>query len=218
MRLGLAHELGLAASCTASLLIVLLGGELPAFAWVTLAAPWLSLALQLAGKQPPASSGTLVGLASVALAVATLVNGGVESSVLAFAELLLGLLCARLLVRRTATHDVQALLVALLLVLAGSVLNVTLSYLWLFITFAVTLVWSLATRQLLAAAPRDLAQERQRGARAGQRSGERARLRFEPVGGGIADQPRDARLQRRHPVEVHGSSGSRSHSSTARIV
>ncbi|MCC7070572.1 MAG: transglutaminase domain-containing protein [Deltaproteobacteria bacterium] len=159
MRLGLAHELGLAASCTASLLIVLLGGELPAFAWVTLAAPWLSLALQLAGKQPPASSGTLVGLASVALAVATLVNGGVESSVLAFAELLLGLLCARLLVRRTATHDVQALLVALLLVLAGSVLNVTLSYLWLFITFAVTLVWSLATRQLLAAAPRDLAQE-----------------------------------------------------------
>lgn len=159
MRLGLAHELGLAAACTTALLMVLLGGELPLFAWVTLAAPWLSLALQLAGKRPPASSGTLVGLASLALAVATLVNGGLEASVLAFAELLLGLLCARLLVRRNPTHDVQAVLLALLLVLAGSVLNVTLSYLWLFITFAVTLVWALATRQLLAAAPRSQSAE-----------------------------------------------------------
>lgn len=159
MKLGLAHELGLAGACSSALLMVLLGGELPAFAWATLGAPWLSLALQLSGLQAPATSGTLVGLASLALAVATLVNGGVESSVLAFAELLLGLLVGRLLVRRTAAHDVQAVLLALLLVLAGSVLNVTLSYLWLFITFAVTLVWSLATRQLLAAAPADLANE-----------------------------------------------------------
>ncbi|MBI1945443.1 MAG: transglutaminase domain-containing protein [Deltaproteobacteria bacterium] len=159
MKLGVAHEVGLASACTAALLIVLLGGALPAFAWVTLGAPWLSLALQLSGKSAPGASGTLVGLASLALAIATLVNGGVESSVLAFAELLLGLLCGRLLVRRTAAHDVQAVLLALLLVLAGSVLNVTLSYLWLFIAFAVTLVWSLATRQLLAAAPGDVANQ-----------------------------------------------------------
>lgn len=156
MRLGLAHELGLGVACSAALLIVLLGGELPAFSWVALGAPWLSVALRLSGRSAPAASGTLLGLASLALAIATLVNGGVESSVLAFAELLLGLLSARLLVRRTPAHDMQAVLLALLLVLAGSVLNVTLSYLWLFIAFAITLVWALATRQLLAAAPGDL--------------------------------------------------------------
>lgn len=157
MKLGLAHELGLAGACTAALLIVLLGGELPAFAWIALGAPWVSVALRVAGKSAPATSGTLLGLASLALAVATLANGGLEASVLAFAELLLGLLCARVIVRRTPAHDIQAVLLALLLVLAGSVLNVSLSYLWLFIAFAVLLVWALATRQLLAAAPSDAA-------------------------------------------------------------
>ena len=33
VKLGVAHELGLAGACTAALLIVLVGGELPAFAW-----------------------------------------------------------------------------------------------------------------------------------------------------------------------------------------
>lgn len=157
MRLGLAHELGLAGACTAALLIVLLGGELPAFAWLGIGAPWISVALKLTRREVPAASGTLLGLASLALAIATLANGGVESSVLAFSELLLGLLSARVLVRRTPAHDVQTVALALLLVLAGSVLNVTLSYLWLFIVFAIFLVWALATRQLLAAAPKDTA-------------------------------------------------------------
>ena len=157
VKLGVAHELGLAGACTAALLIVLVGGELPAFAWLGLGAPWVSMALKLAGRITPAASGTLLGLASLALAAGTLVNGGIEASVLAFGELLLGLLCARVLVRRTPAHDLQTMLLALLLVLAASVLNVGLSYLWLFVTFAVLLVWALATRQLLAAAPTDSA-------------------------------------------------------------
>lgn len=155
VKLGVAHELGLAGACTAALLIVLVGGELPAFAWLGLGAPWVSVALKLSGRTTPAASGTLLGLASLALAGGTLANGGIEASVLAFGELLLGLLCARVLVRRTPAHDLQTALLALLLVLAASVLNVGLSYLWLFVTFAVLLVWALATRQLLAAAPAD---------------------------------------------------------------
>jgi transglutaminase-like putative cysteine protease len=161
MRLGLAHEIGFGLAMLASILIVLFGGELPGFAWLVCLAPPVSAALSLRGTSAPALSATLVGIASVVFGVVTVVRGGIETSVLAGAEVLMGLVCARLLVRRTPAHDLQAVLLSLLLVLAGSVLNVGINYIAVFVVYAISVVWALSTRQLLAGA-RDADRERVR--------------------------------------------------------
>lgn len=153
IRLGAAHELGFALAMLTSILIVLMGGELPGFAWLVCGAPFVSALLALQHRSAPASSATLVGFMSLVFGGVTIERGGVESSVLAGGEVLLGLLAARLLVRRTPGHDLQALLLSLLLVLAGSVLNVGINYIVLFVAYAVTAVWALTTRQLLAGVP-----------------------------------------------------------------
>jgi len=150
--LGLAHELGLAASLLAATLIVLLGGEFPAWMWLSLVAPPLSLALRERGVVVPAVSGTLLALFSVGAGVTLLLRGGLDVAVFAGGATLLGLLVARTLTRRTLDHDQQALLLSLILVFAGSVLNVGVSYIIVFVAFAVTAVWAMATRQLLAGA------------------------------------------------------------------
>ena len=155
MSLRVAHELGLALAMSAAVAVVLLGGELSAFAWLILLAPWLSLALRLRGVAAPALSGTLMGLGALALGGVTLMRGGTESAILAGGYVLLGLLCARLLTRQTLAHDVQAVALSLLLVLAGSVLNVSISYIAGFVVYAVSGVWALCTRQLLVSAGND---------------------------------------------------------------
>lgn len=155
LRLGLAHELGFAVAMTLSIVIVLLGGELPVFAWMLCAAPWLSCALALSGRTAPALSATLVGLAGVALGVVTLMRGGLEISIVAGGEVLLALLTARLLVRDTPAHDLQAIALSLFLVLTASALNVSVSYILVFVPYSVAIVWALSTRQLLAVANTD---------------------------------------------------------------
>lgn len=163
LRLGVAHELGFSTTILSAILIVLLGGELPLFAWILCLGPPVSSLLALQGVSPPALSATLVGLASLALGGVTIGRGGIESSVLGGTEVLLGLLTARLLVRRTPAHDLQAILLSLLVVLAGSVLNVGMSYLFVLVVYAVAVVWALCTRQLLAGVPEaDRAHVRQR--------------------------------------------------------
>ena len=127
LSLGTAHETGFAIAMTSSVAIVLLGGELPVFAWLVCAAPWVSFVLAHKRIATPALSATLVGLAGIAFGVVTLVRGGVEGSVLAGTEVLMGLLVARLLVRRTPAHDLQAISLSLLLVLAGSFVTVTIT-------------------------------------------------------------------------------------------
>ena len=155
MRLGFAHELGLALSMTLACAIVLLGGEMPAASWLVLAAPWISFALASRGRAAPAASGALLAVVSFGFGIVLIIERGMESSVLAGGVALLGILAARLLTRRTAEHDMQAILVSMLLVVAGSVLNVGLNYVVVFTAYAITTVWSLATRQLLTGAMRD---------------------------------------------------------------
>ena len=92
LTLGAAHEIGFATAMTMSIIIVLLGGELPAFAWLVCLAPWVSVILAMRRIEPPALSATLVGVTSIALAGVTLARGGLESSVLAGGELLILLL------------------------------------------------------------------------------------------------------------------------------
>ncbi|MEK7706060.1 MAG: hypothetical protein AAB426_13955, partial [Myxococcota bacterium] len=63
MTLGFAYELALALACSAALLGVLLGGELPVWSWVALVAPWLGGALHRRERALPLWLGT--GLAVV---------------------------------------------------------------------------------------------------------------------------------------------------------
>jgi transglutaminase-like putative cysteine protease len=152
MTLGGAHELSLLFSTLSALLLVLLGGELPTLAWLTVIAPPFSFVLKRRGLAAAASSGTALGLASVGLGVARLVIDGTPALVHAFGLMVAGLVAARALTRVTLAHDMQVLLLALLLVLAGSVLNRGPSFLFFFLLFAIATVVALATRQLLVGA------------------------------------------------------------------
>jgi transglutaminase-like putative cysteine protease len=152
MRLGLAHEGGLLLATTLAYLIVLLGGEFPLVAWLVLGTPFVSAWLRSRGTAAPAGSGTALGAAALALGVAQVASAGIDAAVLGGGVALIGLLTARLLTRQTLDHDLQALLLTLLLVLAGSVLNVGLNYGVIFVCYAIAAVWALTTRQLLSGA------------------------------------------------------------------
>lgn len=155
MTLGRVHEVVLASAVSLACLIALLGGAFSPFAWLALFAPWVSAFLRPRGRQPPALSGTIIAFASLALGVATLVSRGAEAAVLGGGYTLLGLLVARVITRRTLAHDGQALLLSLLLVVAGSVLNLKLSYGVLFFFYGIVVVWALITRELLRGAERN---------------------------------------------------------------
>jgi transglutaminase-like putative cysteine protease len=152
LSLGLAHELGLNAAMTSSLIIVLLGGELPP--WFSLAAlmPSLSMALSRRAILVPGIAGTLLGAGALGAAAVSILRDGWDAAVLAGGIAIIGLLLARLLTRRTLEHDQQALLLSLVLVFAASVLNVGVSYIVVFVIYAMSAVWALSTRQLLAGA------------------------------------------------------------------
>ncbi len=152
LTLGLAHELGLMAAMSTSLLMVLLGGEFPPFFWIASLVPVLSMALSRRGVVVPGISGTVLGLGALSAAGVQIVRGGVDAAVFAGGTAVLGLTVARLITRRTLAHDQQALLLSLVLVFAGSVLNVGLSYFVGFVAYAISAVWALSTRQLLAGA------------------------------------------------------------------
>jgi hypothetical protein len=69
VRLGFAHEAGLLLAAFTALSTVLLGGEFPSAFWLVLGAPPISMWLRLRGLCAPPSSGTLLGLASIAWGV-----------------------------------------------------------------------------------------------------------------------------------------------------
>lgn len=150
MKLGVAHELGLGLAALLATLIVLLGGELPLVAWLVCTGPIATSMLALRGVLVPPQVAPLVGGAGIAVGALEVAQRGLESAVLAATLVLLGLLLARLLVRRTPEHDLQALLLSLLLVLAGTVLNVGPSFIVILVPYAVAVVWALSTRQLIA--------------------------------------------------------------------
>jgi transglutaminase-like putative cysteine protease len=154
VRLGIAHEIAIALSATLACLVALLGPGVSPFAWLALGAPWVSAFLRPRGRAAPATSGTVIGLASLALAVATLIQRGAAAAVLAATYALLGLLVARVITRRTLAHDAQLLLLSLLLVVAGSVLNLSLSYGVIFFLYGIVVVQALITRELLRGAER----------------------------------------------------------------
>ncbi|MEM6532830.1 MAG: transglutaminaseTgpA domain-containing protein [Myxococcota bacterium] len=155
MTLRYGYELGFALACTSALLIVLLGGEIPLPAWAAIASIWLAMLLRLRERTVPAWVGTFIGFASLATGAAMVASQGIETLVLGATVGIIGLLAGRVLTRTELGHDIQALLLTLLLVFAGAGLNTELSYGAAFVVYAITVVWALVTRQLVDGAHRE---------------------------------------------------------------
>jgi TgpA N-terminal domain/Transglutaminase-like superfamily len=147
-----AHEAALALAVMAALVLVFLGGEFPAPTWLLAGTPALSFFLAQRRQSLPGWT-TLVAIAvGIAFAATSLWSGGADNAVFALGMLLLSLLVGRVLTRTTLAHDLQSLVLSLMLVLAGSVLNVGMSFFVCLVAFAVFAVWALSTRQLLVGA------------------------------------------------------------------
>ncbi|OGQ92117.1 MAG: hypothetical protein A2289_04970 [Deltaproteobacteria bacterium RIFOXYA12_FULL_58_15] len=155
MSLGRAYEIGFLLATTMGLLAVLLGGELPAYAWLSLLAGPTSTLLRTKNINVPSVVGTSLGGLGLLGGAWAIVELGIEALVLAGTMLLLTLLCGRLLTRVSLRHDLQALLLSLLLVFAGSVLHTQMTYAAVLIGFAITGVWALVSRQLVAGASQE---------------------------------------------------------------
>jgi protein-glutamine gamma-glutamyltransferase len=149
-----AYELGLLGSTLLGLLSVLAGGEMPLLTWLTLAAPIVSY---LRGRERPLplAIGTSFGAAGAIAAVASLWLQGIEALVLAAASFLLGLMVGRVLTRKTLDHDLQTVLLSLLLVFAGTILHTQITYAFVFVAFSLATVGCLVCRQLVVLAERE---------------------------------------------------------------
>ncbi len=149
------YELGFALACTSALLIVLLGGELPFFAWLSIAAVWLGGRAHMDSKTAPAWVGTAIGFAGLAFGFWTVMTRGTDALILSASIAIVGLLTGRVITRTALVHDLQSLLLTLLLVFAGAGLNTAISYGAAFVIYAITAVWALVTRQLVEGAHRE---------------------------------------------------------------
>lgn len=152
MSLRFAHELGFALAMSLALLSVLLGGELPTELWGAMAAPWLAMLLRRHDLAASTPLGTVMALAAFVWGGLIAIEQGLDASLVAAAIALVGILVARLMTRRTPSHDLQALVLSLLLVFAGTVLHQQFTYGLVFVFYAVTVTWALVTRQLVEGA------------------------------------------------------------------
>lgn len=155
MTLRFANELGFTAAVMIAMLGVLLGGELPGWAWGVLGVPPLSAWLQHQGRYVSGLVGTVLAALASAYSAVVVVQEGVEAALLAGAMGLLGILCGRLLTRRTLSHDLQALLLSLLLMLTGTALHTQITFALVFVAYAVAISWALLARHLVAGAERE---------------------------------------------------------------
>lgn len=155
MTLRVAHELGLALAVSLAFLAVLLGGELPPVLWGALAIPPVGIFLHNRGQAAPALLATGLGLAGMVAGLGAIAQRGVDAALLGGGIALVSLLSARLLVRQTLGHDLQALLLSLLLVFAGAALHTQVTFGVVFAIYAICVVWALVTRQLVAGALRE---------------------------------------------------------------
>ena len=155
MTLRGAHELGLALSMSLALVSVLAGGELPWVLWTAMGVPWLAMLLRMRNQHLSPVIGSVLAVAGFAWAAMMLLQQGLNGSMLAAAVALVGIVVGRLLARSTPSHDLQALVLSLLLVFAGTVLHQEFTYGLAFIAYAVTVTWALLTRQLVAGAEQE---------------------------------------------------------------
>lgn len=157
MTLGAAYVAGFVLANTTALLTVLAGGELPPWLWLTLIVPSASAHMRSRNLLAPAWLGTLVGGAALVYGVLTVQARGAGGVLVGATGGLVGIFLARLVTRSTLKHDLQALMLSLLIVIAGAGMNTGVSYGGAFIAYAVSVVWALVTRQLVEGAEREAA-------------------------------------------------------------
>ena len=149
MSLRAAHACGMTATVVLATLTVLCGGALPAWAWAFAAAPilwplWHHVATPLAPR-----AANVLAAAGVAVPLAYWLAQGRAQGVQAACVALLWVLAVRQASRTLPSHDLQALVLALLLVCVGAIVNPTPSYALLLLPFAFAMVAALVTRQLV---------------------------------------------------------------------
>lgn len=152
MTLLSAYRLGLLGSLGIGLGSVLLSQEVPTIFYLSV------VILVLYGaryNRRPIISPTL----GTILAIGTLITGvlltfrfGLDFLVVIAASTLIAITIVRLLTSHSLRHEIQALLLSLLLLFAGAVLNTRISYGVLFILYSISAVWALIARQLIVAA------------------------------------------------------------------
>lgn len=157
MTLGFAYVIGFVLATTAALLTLLAANELPVWMWLAIFVPALSAIQQRRGRGVPAWAGTLIGGLAIVYAAVTLQAMGTDALLPASSGALVGIFLARIITRKTLKHDLQALLVSLLVVIAGAGMNNGVSYGASFVMYAVSIVWALVTRQLVEGAEREAA-------------------------------------------------------------
>jgi hypothetical protein len=154
MSLLLAHEMGLLVCVASAMLSVLLGGELPLLWALLLCAPGATV-LRLRGLQTPVWAGTALAVATFCFGGWMLWHYGTAAATPAATTALMGITAARLLTRQTPTDDLQALVLSLLLIFAGTVLHQRLTFGLMLGLWGLGVTWALLTRQLVAGAVRE---------------------------------------------------------------
>ncbi|MDP7037875.1 MAG: transglutaminaseTgpA domain-containing protein [Myxococcota bacterium] len=165
----LAHELALAGAGTLAILAAWLSGELAMYVGFVLFVPSISALLHLKERPLSALWATAIAFMALLLGVTSFLQGGLERSVVAALEGLLGILAARSLRRTTRSHDVQTLLLALLVLFGASVVNFRLNYGVIFVAFGLCVVWALLGAELLGGVERDAQNRKHVDLYAGQR-------------------------------------------------
>ncbi len=152
MTLRSAYAWGFGLAVALGLLAVLLGGALPIWTWPAMLAPPVSAWLHARGRSLPGSVGTGIAILGFVAAGVVVALQGIGALLIGGGVALVGLMVGRLLTRQTLAHDLQALVLSLLLVFAGSVLHTQLTYGVIFMAYAVAASWALVTRQLVRGA------------------------------------------------------------------
>lgn len=155
MSLQKAYEWAVALATTLSFGAVVWAGHLPWVLGLSMAAPLVALMLRQRGHSMPVIWGTCLGLLGMGYGIWTIWTLGIRGVLVGMAGMLVAVLAARVLTRRTLEEDLQALLLSLMLIFAGAILDGRLSYGVVFVLYAIATVWALVARQLVEGAHRE---------------------------------------------------------------
>ena len=149
MPLGLAYEGTFLLTMLASFLSVLLGGEMPLYAWGALVFPLACSRLHRKSFRFSPGFATVLGLGALGWGGFLLVQDGLSAIILTFAITIMMLLCARCMSRTQPTHDLQVMVLSFFLVISATVLHTQITFAPVFLLYVFVLIWSLTTWQLL---------------------------------------------------------------------
>ena len=152
MRLLVWYQLGFVSTVIVGMLSVLLGGELPWAFWLALATPLGMLPLRMRGQALAPWLAPVIGALSLVMALWIIQVRGLEAALLGGAVGLMGITVGRLMTAETVAHDLQVILLTLLLFFTGSVVHTEVTYGLALVCYSVCVVWALVTRQLVIAA------------------------------------------------------------------